>query len=160
MSLQTDVIEHEIRDMLRGCLVKQSKDNNIPLNALQLRFSSYFENEEIQCKYELLNDYSLFKELTFIEIAGLFKAMFKNVVEAYICQLYEIINEKEDIELANIRIIIQCTASNPTTDDLIAHLFNRNKLVRELKVSEFVKGSEPEAEEVQVIEETKNETND
>lgn len=152
-----EMIESEIRQILVKCLVNQSEENKTPLKDVQIRFLPFVNAEDLECKYQLLIDYKPVKDLSFIDIASIWKMPFKAMIEAYIIQLFMVINEREGIEIPNIRLLIQATANNPTEKDLIAYLYDKSKLVRELKVSEFV--GQEEEEETEQTQEQENETN-
>lgn len=167
MSFTAKMIENEIRQMLIDALKKQSKEQGSSLKETQIRFLPDIQNDEIHVSYQALKDYKAVKELSFLDLAGIWKIAFKSVVEGYISQLFFMISEREAIEVENIRIIVQATAAEPTQENLVAHLFDRIKLVRELKVSEFVGGGEEQEEEIIAPveadaeeENTQNETND
>ena len=152
-------IEIEIRKILVKCLVAQSEKNDRSLKDTQIMFYPAVL-DDVECRYGLLNDYVFDKELKYSEVAGLLNLAIKPIIEGYVLSLYGLICENEGIEVPNIQIIIQATKTNPGVNDLVANLFDKGKLIRELNVSEFIGKPEVEEEhevEVKKVEESKDE---
>ena len=131
-------IEQQIREILAKAIKKQAIANEIEHKDVQIQFVPFIDGEEIVCRYLLLIDYTPKEELSFTKIAGAINYLWKASIEQYIKQLYILINENENIELSDIRILIMATKNDPTIDDLKAFLYRKGELVRELEVSEFV----------------------
>ena len=131
-------IEEQIRQILVKAIKKQSKENGVNETETQVQFIPFLDGDEILCRYALLIDYKVKKELSFTSIAGAINTLLKPSIEGYLKQLYREINHKEGIEIADIRILILATKNNTSINDLQAYLYNKGSLIRELKVSEFV----------------------
>jgi len=168
MIFTPEQIEEQIRQILLNCIIKQSKENGILLKDTQLWFLPIVKDNEMICAYQLLNDTKPVKRLTFIDIAGIFNGIMKNLIEPYIANLYEKINEKEGLPIDEIRILIQIDSSKiekPDISNLQAYLYRKGQKIRLLEVSEFVGNDKEEEEELEEnieeqLENLENETND
>jgi len=135
-------IEKQIRNIFIKCIKEFAKDYEVKENEVQLMFSPLTkenDNTNLGIKYQLFIDYAFKKELDYQDISGIWYLALQSIVEQYITQLFTVINMNDSIEYENIRIIIQAPKQEENTfENLVAHLYNKNRLIRELKVSEFV----------------------
>ena len=153
MSEETDIeakekkigsTEKMIRNILVSSIIKKAEKHEQLHENVQLRFYPFFDGVEVNCRYDLLIDFIRKEELGFVDISGPLRYTLRQFVEPYIQNLYITINQKENIEINDIRIIIKCTKQDATYKDLEAFLYNKGRSVRKLCVSEFVKKEEEE----------------